>query len=467
MAVPIISVAQMRAWEKATWAAGQTEQAVITRVGEALVAPMRKMNSDRGLVLILAGKGHNGDDARALAATLFEGEAVLLNVIEPVSGLQQLKDAIQQKHPTLIVDGLFGVGLNRPLDDHWQKLITAVNNIGCPILAVDIPSGLNAGTGEALPVAIRARETYTVGAPKKGLLASAAAEFVGRLRVLDNVGLIPCPCVSEFQWNEASDFKNFPPARPVAGHKGTFGHAGIVAGSLGYHGASVLAARGAQRARPGLVTLFPQPDVYLPVAAQLQAVMVDPWDEQCELSRFSALLFGPGLAAFGLPARLRECFLETWKNAPCPVVADASALDWLEPTSATRHCRVLTPHPGEAARMLACSTADVQSDRFAAVRQISRRYGDCWVVLKGHQTVMGRSDGPLHVNNTGDSGLGQGGTGDLLAGFITGLLAQPALQRDPAAVLHYAVWEHGAAAERLTAQRANWVVEELAAELGR
>jgi ADP-dependent NAD(P)H-hydrate dehydratase / NAD(P)H-hydrate epimerase len=467
MAVPIISVAQMREWEKATWATDQTEKAVIARVGEALVAPVRKLNRRDGLVLVLAGKGHNGDDGRALAANLCAGEAELLNVTDPVSALEALRNLLQQKTPTLVVDGLFGVGLNRPLDEDWQKLIAAVNEIPCPILAVDVPSGLNADTGEALPVAIRARETYTVGAPKRGMLANAATEFVGRLHVLGDVGLIPCPCTSELQWNVAADFAPFPPARPVTGHKGTFGHAALVAGSEGYHGASVLAARGAQRARPGLVTLFTQSEIYAPVAAQLQAVMVHIFEGRRDFEKFSAVLFGPGLAATSLSSTVREFFLELWQNAACPVVVDASALDWVEPAGSRTHCRILTPHPGEAARLLKCSTAEVQADRFAAVRDISKKFGDCWVVLKGHQTVIGRSTGPLHVNSSGDSGLGQGGTGDLLAGFITGWLAQPALQRDPASILSYAVWEHGAAAERLSAKRENWVVEELAAELGR
>src|SRR5262249_5678437 len=160
-------------------------------------------------------------------------------------------------------------GINRPLDAAWVQFIQRINATGFRTLSVDVPSGLQADTGEPQGAAIKAAVTLTVGAPKKGLLAPAAWSYVGRLEIAANVGLIPCPATSELNWTLADDFAGFPPRRPVAGHKGTFGHVAIIAGSLGYHGAAVLAARGAQRARPGLITLFPHEPAYLPVAAQL------------------------------------------------------------------------------------------------------------------------------------------------------------------------------------------------------
>jgi NAD(P)H-hydrate epimerase len=248
---------------------------------------------------------------------------------------------------------------------------------------------------------------------------------------------------------------------------GIFGHAAIVAGSVVYHGASVLAARGALRARPGLITLFTQPETYAPVAAQLQSVMVQPWDADADLSKFNAVLFGPGLAATNLPPSVRQAFRRTWKTASCPVIVDASALDWLSPTlKPIPSCRVITPHPGEAARLLGNTTANVQKDRLAALRALSKKFGHCHVALKGHHTLIGRADGDVFVNSSGDSALAQGGTGDLLAGFIAGWLAQPMMQNDPLLALRYAVGEHGAAADRLSARRKNWIVEELAEELG-
>jgi NAD(P)H-hydrate epimerase len=128
--------------------------------------------------------------------------------------------------------------------------------------------------------------------------------------------------------------------------------------------------------------------------------------------------------------------------------------------------RVITPHPGEAARLLKMPSKNVQADRRAALRELSRRYGNCWVVLKGHQTLIGRDTGDIFVNPSGNPHLAQGGSGDALAGFIAGLLAQPALQADPAKTIRYAVWQHGLAADHLQMTRRNWVVEDLIETLG-
>jgi hydroxyethylthiazole kinase-like uncharacterized protein yjeF len=156
-----------------------------------------------------------------------------------------------------------------------------------------------------------------------------------------------------------------------------------------------------------------------------------------------------------------------WRDVLLPVIVDASALDWLPLGHVPRNCiRIITPHPGEAARLLQTTVPHVQADRPHAVREISRRFGDCWVVLKGHQTLIGRSRGEIFVNASGNPHLAQGGSGDVLAGFIAGLLAQPPLQADTGKMLRYAVWQHGFAADALQDQRANWVVEELLGELG-
>ena len=470
MPVPVISVEQMRAWERATWASGQTESAVIARVGEVLAHHALALTRPGDSMLLLAGHGHNGDDVRAMVSHLRERELKLVNVVDPVMARAEVASALSAR-PSLVVDGLFGIGLNRELTDSWQELISMLNHSGARVLAVDVPSGLDADTGEPQPVAVQAAVTVTIGAPKRGLLATRAAPYVGRLEVAGEVGLIPCPVASERQWTQAEDFTRFPPPRLVDGHKGTFGHVAIFAGSLGYHGAAILAARGAQRARPGLITLFTQPEVYGPVAAQLQAVMVSPWHDVAQavaVGNFTAFLFGPGLAAEKLSLPWRELFHHLWTNDPRPLIADASALDRLpDGTTPARGCRVITPHPGEAARLLNTTAEEVQRDRPGSLRALSEKFGDCWVVLKGRHTLIGRSTGEMFVNSSGNHGLAQGGSGDLLAGYITGWLAQPALAREPSPVLRHAVFEHGAAADRLGAQRENWIVEELAEELGR
>lgn len=470
MSVPVISVEQMRAWERATWAGGQTEAAVIARVGEALAQHALALTRPGDSILLLAGRGHNGDDVRAMMPHLAGRTVRLFNVMDPVLTQHELASAMQNR-PSLIVDGLFGIGLNRELTAPWQELISTLNQSGARVLAVDVPSGLDADAGEPQPVAVQARLTVTIGAPKRGLIETRAAPYVGRLEVATDVGLAPCSAVSEVQWTMPDDFADFPPVRPVAGHKGTFGHAAIIAGSLGYHGAAVLAARGAQRARPGLITLFVQPEVYAPVAAQLQAVMVSPWPDAPRsraAEKFTAFLFGPGLAAEALPSSVREWFRHLWSNDPRPVIADASALDWL-PDGATPAgaCRVITPHPGEAARLLGTAAEEIQRDRLGGLRALSEKFGGCWVVLKGRHTLVGAREGAVLVNGSGNNGLAQGGSGDLLAGYIAGWLAQPGLASCWPTALGHAVFEHGAAADRLGRRRDNWIVEELAEELGR
>jgi NAD(P)H-hydrate epimerase len=156
-----------------------------------------------------------------------------------------------------------------------------------------------------------------------------------------------------------------------------------------------------------------------------------------------------------------------WRDALLPVVADASALDWLPMDPIPKNAlRVITPHPGEAARLLRSTTNQVQASRLNALRNISQRHGHAWVVLKGHQTLVGRSTGDVYVNSSGNPHLAQGGSGDVLAGFLAGLIAQPDLRADVFKTIRYAVWQHGAAADRLQDARPGWVVEELAEELG-
>jgi NAD(P)H-hydrate epimerase len=469
MSIPVLNLAQMREWEQATWATGQTEAEVIRRVGECIARHARQLTKPGDLILILAGKGHNGDDARAAREHLADRRVETLDVASPETALAKL-EAVLPSRPALVIDGLFGIGLNRPLDEAWTRLIKQINQSNLRVLAVDVPSGLIVDTGEpATPdAAIEAAVTLTIGAPKEGLLRLAAWPFVGRLEVATDVGLTACPHESASRWTSPADFDAYPPRRPAAAHKGSFGHLAIVAGSLGYHGAAVLAARGAQRAQPGLITLFTQEAVYHAIAAQLQAVMVNMWPPALKLAgNFTALLIGPGLAAPDMPDEIKMATRRLWRDWPQPMIVDATALDWVPLDTVTKGgVRILTPHPGEAARFLKTTPQAVQADRPRALREISRRVGNCWVALKGHQTFIGRSTGEIFVNSSGNPHLAQGGSGDVLAGFIGGLLAQPALQSDPGKALRYAVWQHGAAADALQARRRNWVVEDLFNEIG-
>jgi NAD(P)H-hydrate epimerase len=457
----------MREWEEATWASGQTLPNVIRRVGEAVAQRALQMTQPGDFILILAGQGHNGDDVRAAREHLKDRRVELLNVTLPTTTLSRLELFLGQ-NPALVIDGLFGIGLDRPLDGDWIALIARLNGVQVPVLSVDVPSGLDADTGMPFGAVVRATVTLTIGAPKQGLLPQSVAGHVGRLEVVSDVGLVPCPRTAELNWTLPEDFRGFPPPRRVTGHKGSYGHLAIVAGSVGYHGAAVLAARAAARSQPGLITVLPHEPAYYQVAVQLQSAMVRPWTPQIHFpGEFSALLVGPGLAARDLPEDFRVAVRKLWRDSLLPMIVDASALDWLPMDPVPRGViRVVTPHPGEAARLLKSTPANVQENRRNAVREISKRFGNCWVVLKGHQTLVGQSSGDLFINPSGSPHLAQGGSGDVLAGYIAGLLAQPALQADVGKTLRYAVWQHGATADALQATRRNWVIEDLVAEIG-
>ena len=467
MPLPVITVEQMRRWEAATWESGKTEKEVIALVGKVVANRVMELTRPGDAVLLLAGKGHNGDDVRAMAEHLPEREVSLLSVTDPAKTRQKLPLDLDPA-PALVVDGLFGIGLNRPLDADWMQVIAQVNAKQLLVLSVDVPSGVDATTGEVQGAAIRAKETLTLGAAKLGLLQPSVSEFVGRLRVAPDIGLVPYRETSDLLLGQAEDFNRFPPARPLDGHKGTFGHLGIVAGSMGYHGAAVLAARGACRAQPGLITLMTPLMVLGLVASQLQSVMVRPLvPDEITFKSITGLLIGPGLADKDLPEDLKETTRKMWVESSVPIVVDASALDWL-PSGAflDKAIRLITPHPGEAARLLNLTVDEVQADRIEALRTLSAKFGGCWVVLKGQHTLIGRNEGEVFINPTGNPGLGQGGSGDLLAGYLAGLLVQPLLREDVGQTIRYAVWQHGAAADELAAQAPNWVVEDLAKRIG-
>jgi NAD(P)H-hydrate epimerase len=466
MPAPIITCSQMRDWEQRTWAAKRTPFEVISRVGHILTARIRQLTRPGDAILVLAGKGHNGDDARQIVTNLKDREVTLLNALEPRAALKEFNSLLSVPQ-TLIVDGIFGIGLHGTLSHHWQKLVNTINNSGVPVLAVDVPSGLHADSGLPQGAAIQASITITLGAPKQGLVQTHATPYVGRLEVAPDIGLVPCPIQGNLRWTLPEDFSGFPPPRPVASHKGSHGHLIIVAGSLGYHGAAVLTARGAQSAQPGLITLITPEESYLPAASQLQAVMVRPWQENWSLpSSATCILAGPGLADASVPESLRHWITTQWQQSHLPMVADASALPWLRPsTSQAKALRILTPHPGEAAQLLKTDSNSIQSDRPKALHTISRRFSKAWVILKGHQTLVGQYRSPIFINSSGNPNLAQGGSGDLLAGFLAGLLAQPTLQHSPETTLRYAVWQHGHQADQLSHTHPRWTIEELASHL--
>ena len=257
-----------------------------------------------------------------------------------------------------------------------------------------------------------------------------------------------------------------PPGRSLNSHKGTFGHLGIIAGNTGFHGAACLAARGALRSRPGLVSVFTP--AHGAVAAHLQESMVHPWSPAVvgPMSNCTAIMAGPGLAGSDLPETVPNVVRNLWVQSDLPMIADASALDWLpKGERLTDAIRVITPHPGEAARMLGVGASDVQADRFDATRRLAAQY-ECTVVLKGRHTLIGQAEGPMLVNSSGNPGLARGGSGDVLAGFLAGFLAQPQFVSRAVQAIAYAVWKHGRSGDELEGRGRYWGMDELIQGLG-
>lgn len=472
MPEPILSVARMRDRESRTWAAGVAPSSVIQRAGMAVASTALGMTRPGASVLVLAGRGHNGDDAEVASGHLTGREVTFLRLTES-EGFARAHAWLERHRgcwDALVVDGLFGIGLNRPLEGVWAGLVEGVNGSGVPVLAVDVPSGLDADTGRPLGIAVKAARTLTLGSVKGGLVADSAAPWVGRLELASDIGLVAEEGSANCWWTEARDFAGYPPRRLESAHKGTFGHVVVVAGSAGYHGAAVLAARGALRARPGLVSVVTDERCYVPVASSMQSPMVRAWGgERWDGEGVTAVVAGPGLAAGSLSPAWRMELVRLWREATCPVVVDASALGWLESGGTCAGLRVVTPHPGEAGRLLGLGAAEVQADRMRALEALVSRWPgtQLWVVLKGRHTLVGASGQGIWVNSSGNPGLAQGGSGDVLAGYLGGLLAQPGLARDAGRALRHGVWRHGAVADALEATGEAWTSEDLAAAMGR
>jgi NAD(P)H-hydrate epimerase len=469
MPQPVISVAQMREWEERTWASGVSAESVMKNAGEAVAKRAGDLaEPDEPLILFLIGKGNNGGDAR-IAAEVFTSEDVICRIqkLEVHDGTETLPDL---SDVSLVVDGLFGIGLNRDLSVDWRDFISKLNDatqlLRIPVLAVDVPSGLDADTGQPRGAAVRADYTLTFGAPKTGLILECASEYVGQLEVAAEIGLIDPPSLGEFRWIDADDFKRFAPKRAASAHKGTFGHVGIIAGSTGYHGAAVLAARAAACSGVGMVSVFTS--AYAPVAAQLQTAMVHPWDENVirTLSACTAVVIGPGLAGPDVPESLRQVAVNLWRESENPIVVDANALEWIANESIPENAvRVVTPHPGEAARLLETTAGNIQSDRVQAMRKVSAICGGAITVLKGRHTLIGAFEGPVSINGTGNPYLARGGSGDVLAGNLGGWLARKDLDYVPLNVIAQAVWRHGAAADYLSSIGLIWDLDGLLAYL--
>ena len=464
MPLPVISVSQMRDWEERTWGNDVDGVTVMEKAGSSLAREILLLTESGDLVLLLAGKGNNGGDTRIAFKKLTNRDALLVDVNDPQNALNEIEQALQRR-PALIVDGLFGIGLNRDLNANCVHLIELVNKSESPILSVDCPSGLDADTGLIRGESIMAQATLTFGAPKRGLVSNKSAKYVGKLQVAEHIGLSGDVPSSDEYWLTEADMHSVLPKRAPDSHKGDHGHLAIISGSTGYHGAAVISARAALRAHPGLVSVYTPS--YQAVASHLQSVMVHPWGTECvnALSRSSAILIGPGLAGPDVDDSIKRVTQNLWRESGKPIIVDATALDWLPLTvDASVSPRIIMPHPGEAARLLDSSVEQVQKDRVKAAREIAARY-KATVILKGRHTIIAQAEGPVLINSTGNAGLAQGGSGDVLAGYLGGIMAQAVFYNRPIQASAYSVWKHGYCADTLNKSNSFWGMDELIQEL--
>ncbi len=389
-------------------------------------------------MVVFAGSGNNGGDAFAIAnIARSNGLQVDLFMLGDLSrqsaesafyrdqwlaGNDQIQSWSGQCPDTdIIVDGLLGIGIDKPLNEQWQTLIRVINQQPAARVSIDIPSGLDANRGVALPAAVDADLTVSFIARKLGCYCADGPDYCGE-RVFADLGVSTAVQASEVPVCHALEAAELqlPEARRHNSYKNHFGHVLVVGGNRGMSGAVRLAALAAMRSGAGLVSACVHADNYSAVAAAEAEIMVNDWScLDSMLERASTLVVGPGLgrdsAAEGVLHQLQNCTL--------PMVVDADALhaDFLDGLAAGH--RVITPHPGEAGRLLHSSAAEVQQDRMACLERMQKRW-PATCVLKGAGTLVGQPEHSHHICLRGNPGLATAGSGDVLSGIIAGLLAQ-------------------------------------------
>jgi hydroxyethylthiazole kinase-like uncharacterized protein yjeF len=426
-------------------------------------------------IAIFAGGGNNGGDGFVIARHLisegldvttyltsdpkkYKGDALTnLEALRKVGGkLIDIKNGFSQyQGADLIIDALFGTGLDRNVEGFYRDVIDFINSQPVPRIAVDIPSGLDADTGFPLGVSVKADVTVTFVVPKIGLAVYPGIEYAGKVYVAD----ITTP--QRLEKDITSELTTYDTVRRMLKpryqdtHKGTYGHLFILAGSPGKTGAATLAAQGALRAGTGLVTVGIPKSLNPIMAGKLTESMTEPLPEtesgtfgkesieaalKIISARKTALAVGPGISTSQDTA---EFLYEILKNSSIPIVADADGITLiaqnLQVLKELKVPIVLTPHPGEMSRLIGKSGEDVQKNRIGVARDFSSMY-NVYTVLKGARTVISTPDGKVFINPTGNPGMASGGMGDVLTGIVGGFLAQGYSPADACAL---GVFVHG------------------------
>ena len=431
---------------------------LMSRAGQATFQVLKKQYPDAQSIAVFCGSGNNAGDGYIIAKLALESD---LNVcVYTVSASKKLKgDALSASQAyrsaggavslfqseqlitaDVLVDALLGTGLDRAVIGLYATAIKFINRHFAPVIAVDIPSGLQADTGNVLGLAVKADYTVTFIGLKQGLFTGQAAEYCGEICYAQLA--VPEQVFTDVTASAIRVVKNQLPLRNRYAHKGDCGHVLIIGGDLGYSGAARLAGEAALRVGSGLVSIATRMKHAGLMNLNRPELMVHGVETPAQLvlllEKADVIVVGPGL---GLSAWAKALF-NTAINTEKPLVIDADGLNLLAKSATVKSNWILTPHPGEAGRLLNCSTADIQQDRFAAVLSIQANYGGV-AILKGAGTLIA-SEHQLAVSNTGNPGMASGGMGDVLAGVLAGLLAQGLSLQDAA---HQGVYNHGLAAD--------------------
>lgn len=464
-ALPVYRAAEIRDIERLAAPAGTAPLMRQAGLAAADAACERLLTGNRTSVLVLAGPGNNGGDALWVARHLkdrwYKVEVVFTGRADKLSpearealeawreaGGELLADIPAHGRWDAVVDGLFGIGLARDLEDRHLDLVERINALGLPVLAIDIPSGLCSDTGRVRGAAVRATLTVTFVALKPGQLTHAGTEHCGEILLrelgVDAPGLLQ-PRMRVLDRESAAAALA---PRPADSHKGSFGSVGILGGAQGMTGAAYLAGRAALKLGSGRVYLGMLSERHPSVDIAQPELMVRAAAEIMALEHLSCLAVGPGMGHMREASRALDAALKS----RLPLVLDADALNLLAANSRMQRALrkraapiILTPHPAEAGRLLGSDTDAVQNDRVAAAAELAKRY-NALVVLKGAGSICAAPGGIIWINTTGNPGLASAGQGDVLSGMIAAFLAQGL---DPADALHLGVFLHGAAADAL------------------
>lgn len=453
---------------------------VATRVTDRI---LEFINSIEGKTfLIFAGKGKNGGDAIAVARHLvLKGAKVKVSLVkkeeDDVSPLTQLQlDRLKTFCPEsivdsidkmtggdFIIDGIFGTGFKGELREPYLSSVRYMNSLNLPIISLDVPSGLDASSGEVSNECVRASYTFTLGLPKLGLFVYPGAEYVGKLYVIDLGFPLERYIEKTYELIDERMIRSILPYRKPDTHKGTYGRVGIIAGSSNYPGASILVTKGALASGTGLVTLFITQDMYQmlhSIDPEVTFFHRENWKEL--LPSLSALVIGPGIG------RINASFIkDIIISSTVPIVLDADGLnnivgsvDILKTSSVPI---VVTPHPGEMARLIGKDTGFVQNNRIEVAINFSKEY-NVITVLKGARTVVSSVDGIAYINPTGNPSMATGGMGDVLSGLIGGFIAR-GLSPLLASIL--GVYVHGLAGDIISKEKERVLAQEVASEVPR